>query len=280
MLISGNEAAGFGALAGGCRFLAAYPITPATEIMYWLVNHLPDYGGKVVQVEDEIGACLMAIGANYAGIRAMTSTSGPGFSLMQEAIGLAGIAEIPVVIVDVQRGGPATGLPTRTEQSDLNEMLYGSHGEIPRIVIAPATISDCFYHMIDAFNLAEQYQCVVIVATDMFMGMSKQSIPAFEYDLIKVKRTGLITDQELAELERSYKRYALTESESHPAPSPRRPTACMSPCQTNMTKRPGKKWKIRIIGRHRWKNASANCRHLNQTNGEPDTTGRNSRSCC
>jgi len=220
MLISGNEAAGFGALAGGCRFLAAYPITPATEIMYWLVNHLPDYGGKVVQVEDEIGACLMAIGANYAGIRAMTSTSGPGFSLMQEAIGLAGIAEIPVVIVDVQRGGPATGLPTRTEQSDLNEMLYGSHGEIPRIVIAPATISDCFYHMIDAFNLAEQYQCVVIVATDMFMGMSKQSIPAFEYDLIKVKRTGLITDQELAELERSYKRYALTESGISPRSIP------------------------------------------------------------
>ena len=120
ILISGNEAAGFGALAGGCRFLAAYPITPATEIMYWLVNHLPDYGGKVVQVEDEIGACLMAVGASYAGVRAMTSTSGPGFSLMQEAIGFAGIAEIPIVIVDVQRGGPATGLPTRTEQSDLN----------------------------------------------------------------------------------------------------------------------------------------------------------------
>jgi 2-oxoglutarate ferredoxin oxidoreductase subunit alpha len=221
MLISGNEAAGFGALAGGCRFLAAYPITPATEIMYWLVNHLPDYGGKVVQVEDEIGACLMAIGANYAGARAMTSTSGPGFSLMQEAIGLAGMAEIPLVIVDVQRGGPATGLPTRTEQSDLNEILYGSHGEIPRIVITPATITDCFFRMIDAFNLAEHYQCVVIVATDLFLGMSKQSIAGLDYDAVKVKRSGLIGDESLAGLEPgAFKRYAVTESGISPRSIP------------------------------------------------------------
>jgi len=221
LLMSGNEAVGIGALAGGCRFLAAYPITPATEIMYWLVNHLPDYGGKVVQVEDEIGACLMAVGASYAGVRAMTSTSGPGFSLMQEAIGFAGMAEIPLVIVDVQRGGPATGLPTRTEQSDLNEILFGAHGEIPRIVITPATIPDCFYRTIDAFNLAEQYQCVVILATDMFIGMSRQSLAPFGYNTFKTERSGLISDAELAQLQPgSYKRYALTESGISPRSIP------------------------------------------------------------
>lgn len=221
MLISGNEAAGFGALAGGCRFLAAYPITPATEIMYWLISHLPEYGGKVVQAEDEIAACLMAIGANYTGVRAMTSTSGPGFSLMQEAIGLAGIAEVPLVIVDVQRAGPATGMPTKTEQSDYNEMLYGSHGEIPRIVLVPATISECFYYMAEAFNLAEKYQCVVLVASDLFLGMSKQSVPKFDYNSIKVKRSGLISDSELATLEPGqFKRYALTDSGISPRSIP------------------------------------------------------------
>jgi len=221
MLISGNEATGFGALAGGCRFLAAYPITPATEIMYWLVNHLPDYGGKVVQAEDEISACLMAIGGNYAGVRSMTSTSGPGFSLMQEAIGLAGITETPLVIVDVQRGGPATGLPTKTEQSDFNELLYGSHGEIPRIVITPHTIEECFYSMIRAFNLAEEYQCVVLVATDLFLGMSKQSIPPFHYQKVKVNRAGFICDADLQALEpSSYHRYALTDSGISPRSIP------------------------------------------------------------
>ncbi|MCL6446027.1 MAG: 2-oxoacid:acceptor oxidoreductase family protein, partial [Alicyclobacillus sp.] len=118
---SGNQATGFGALAGGCRLLAAYPITPATEIMYWVIENFPKHGGVVLQAEDEIAAVNMAIGANFAGVRAMTSTSGPGFSLMMEALGLAGMSETPLVIVDVQRSGPSTGLPTKTEQSDLNE---------------------------------------------------------------------------------------------------------------------------------------------------------------
>ncbi len=222
--ISGNEAIGFGALAGGCRFFAAYPITPATEIMYWLVNHLPEYGGRAVQAEDEIAACLMAIGSNYAGVRAMTSTSGPGFSLMQEAIGLAGISETPLVIVNVQRGGPATGLPTKTEQSDLNEMLYGSHGEIPRIVMAPSTIEECFYFTIEAFNLAEKYQCVVIVASDLVLGLSKQTIAAFDYAKVKVEREGFITDEELSVLNsEQYKRYALTDSGVSPRSIPGQP---------------------------------------------------------
>lgn len=220
LLISGNESTGFGALAGGCRFMAAYPITPATEIMYWLVNNLPNFGGKVVQAEDEIAACLMAIGANYTGVRAMTSTSGPGFSLMQESLGLAGIAEIPLVVVDVQRGGPATGLPTKTEQSDLNALLYGSHGEMPRVVLAPSTIEECFYYMIKAFNLAEKYQCPVLIATDLFLGMSKQSLERFDYHQITVNRENIITYDEASFPACEFKRYLDTPSGVSPRSFP------------------------------------------------------------
>jgi 2-oxoglutarate ferredoxin oxidoreductase subunit alpha len=215
LFISGNEAVGLGALAAGCRFLAAYPITPATEIMYTALAHFPKYGGKVLQAEDEIAACIMAIGANYAGVRAMTSTSGPGLSLMQEAIGLAGISETPLVIVDVMRGGPGTGLPTKTEQSDLNELVYGSHGEIPRIVLTPSTVEECFYYTAEAFNLAEKYQCPVIVATDLYLGMSKQSVPvgAIDFEKVTIDRGELISDEELLALTPGeYRRYAVTES--------------------------------------------------------------------
>lgn len=177
MILSGNEAVALGALAAGCRFLAAYPITPATSIMYWLVDHFPQFGGVVIQAEDEIAAINMAIGAGFAGARAMTSTSGPGFSLMMEAIGLAGMTETPVVIIDVQRGGPSTGLPTKTEQSDLNEMLGGTHGEIPRIVLAPSTIEQAYLITRRAFDLAEIYQCPVIIASDLFLGLARASVP-------------------------------------------------------------------------------------------------------
>ncbi|MDN4594915.1 2-oxoacid:acceptor oxidoreductase subunit alpha [Polycladomyces subterraneus] len=215
LFLSGNEAVGLGALAAGCRFLAAYPITPATEIMYTALAHFPKYGGKVLQAEDEIAACIMAIGANYAGVRAMTSTSGPGLSLMQEAIGLAGISETPLVIVDVMRGGPGTGLPTKTEQSDLNELVYGSHGEIPRIVLTPSTVEECFYYTAKAFNLAEKYQCPVIVATDLYLGMSKQSVPvgAIDFEKVTIDRGELISEEELLALgPGEYRRYAVTES--------------------------------------------------------------------
>lgn len=215
LFLSGNEAVGLGALAAGCRFLAAYPITPATEIMYTALAHFPKYGGKVLQAEDEIAACIMAIGANYTGVRAMTSTSGPGLSLMQEAIGLAGISETPLVIVDVMRGGPGTGLPTKTEQSDLNELVYGSHGEIPRIVLTPSTVKECFYYTAEAFNLAEKYQCPVIVATDLYLGMSKQSVPVgvIDFEKITIDRGDLISDEELLALAPGeFRRYAVTES--------------------------------------------------------------------
>lgn len=223
LFLSGNEAVSMGALFAGCRFLAAYPITPATEILYWALEHWPKYGGKIVQAEDEIAACIMAIGANFAGTRAMTSTSGPGFSLMQEAIGLAGISETPLVIIDVMRGGPGTGLPTKTEQSDLNEIIYGSHGEIPRIVLAPSTVEECFYFTIEAFNLAEEYQCPVILASDLFLGMSRQSIRMDDIDLenIEINRGHVLTDEELAELEaRAYQRYKVTESGISPRTIP------------------------------------------------------------
>ncbi|OYD07814.1 2-oxoacid:acceptor oxidoreductase subunit alpha [Paludifilum halophilum] len=223
LFLSGNEAVALGALAAGCRFLAAYPITPATEIMYTALNHFPQYGGKVVQAEDEIAACIMAIGANYAGTRAMTSTSGPGFTLMQESIGLSGVTETPMVIVNVMRSGPGTGLPTKTEQSDLNEMLYGTHGEIPRIVLTPTTVTECFRYAAEAFNLAETYQCPVILATDLFLGMSKQSVPFEEIDgvQVRIERASRIGDADLAAMGNGeYRRYRVTESGISPRSIP------------------------------------------------------------
>lgn len=210
LFITGNESVGLGALAAGCRFLAAYPITPATEVMYQALAVFPIYGGKIIQAEDEIAACLMAIGGNYTGTRSMTSTSGPGLSLMMEALGLSGISETPLVIVDVQRGGPATGLPTKTEQSDINEMIYGSHGEIPRIVLAPTTAEEAFDFIQQAFNLAEVYQCPVIVGTDLFIGMSKKSVKDLDFNKIPIDRGQFVTKEELLNSEGDmFKRYNL-----------------------------------------------------------------------
>jgi 2-oxoglutarate ferredoxin oxidoreductase subunit alpha len=216
---SGNQATAFGALAAGCRLLAAYPITPATEILYWVLKYFPRYGGVVLQAEDEIAAINMAIGANFAGARAMTSTSGPGFSLMMEALGLAGMSETPVVIVDVQRSGPSTGLPTKTEQSDLNEALYGTHGEIQRIVLTPRTVEECFLYTAEAFNLAERYQCPVIVLSDLYLGMSFQSIPGFPTDKVRIDRGKLVADEVLQNLAPyQYQRY---NPDAHDGISPR-----------------------------------------------------------
>lgn len=221
LLMSGNECIGLGATLAGCRILAAYPITPATEILYWVLANLPKFGGKVLQAEDEIAACIMAIGANFAGVRSMTSTSGPGLSLMMEALGMSGISETPLVIVDVQRGGPSTGLPTKTEQSDLYEALYGSHGETPRIVIAPTSIEDCFYQMINAFNLAERYQVPVIVLSDLLMGMNKRSFPDLDLSRVTIDRGEVVTQAQLDEMEKgAFKRYALTESGISPRSFP------------------------------------------------------------
>jgi 2-oxoglutarate ferredoxin oxidoreductase subunit alpha len=210
LFLVGNDAIGLGAVAAGCRFMAAYPITPATEIMEYLVKVLPKFGGAVIQTEDEIAAVTMAIGANYAGVRAMTSSSGPGLSLMTEAIGLAGMTETPVVIVDTQRGGPSTGLPTKQEQSDINALIYSTHGEIPKIVIAPSTVEECFYDTIEAFNLAEKYQCPVIIATDLQLSLGKQSSEMLDFDRVRIERGTLAGDVPPAEEKALFQRYKVT----------------------------------------------------------------------
>lgn len=176
MVVSGNQASALGALAAGCSFFAGYPITPASDIMEFLATVLPSVGGSVVQAEDEISAINMIIGAGYAGKRAMTSTSGPGLSLMVEAMGLATMGEIPIVIVDAQRAGPSTGMPTRHEQGDLYLCAYGGHGEVPRVVLAATSVEDCFHLAVQAFNLAEKYQSPVILMTDTVVAIRTESI--------------------------------------------------------------------------------------------------------
>lgn len=192
LIISGNQAVALGAVAAGCRFFAGYPITPATTIMYAMVDWLPRLGGMALQVEDEIAAINVVIGAGAAGARAMTATSGPGLSLMTEALGLAGMTETPAVVVDVQRAGPSTGLPTKHEQGNINQMVYGAHGDFPRVVLVPATVEDCFHLTAEAFNIAERYQCPVIVASDMILGLSLQSSEAFRLDEVRIDRGALL----------------------------------------------------------------------------------------
>ncbi len=177
MVISGNQAVSMGAIAAGCRFLAGYPITPASDIMEFLASELPKVGGSVVQAEDEISAIGMVLGASYSGVKAMTSTSGPGLSLMIEMLGLASMAELPIVVVDAQRGGPSTGMPTRHEQGDLNLAVYAGHGEVPKIVLAPTSVSDCFDQTINAFNLAERYQLPVLLMQDTVLAIRTESVP-------------------------------------------------------------------------------------------------------
>lgn len=218
----GNDAIGLGAITGGSRFMAAYPITPASEIMEYMIDNLPKVNGTVIQTEDEIAAATMAIGANYAGVRAFTASAGPGLSLMMEAIGLSGMTETPLVIVNTQRGGPSTGLPTKQEQSDLMQMIYGTHGDIPKIVLAPTDAEDAFYLTVEAFNLAEEYQCPVIVLSDLQLSLGKQTVPNLDYERVEIRRGATITEdiEREADDKTYFKRYALTESGVSPRPIP------------------------------------------------------------
>ncbi|MFA9558010.1 2-oxoacid:acceptor oxidoreductase subunit alpha [Evansella sp. AB-rgal1] len=213
MFMIGNDAIALGALAGGARFMPAYPITPASEIMEYLIKKLPEYGGTVIQTEDEIAACTMAIGGNYAGVRSLTASAGPGLSLMMEAIGLSGITETPLVIVDTQRGGPSTGLPTKQEQSDIFAMIYGTHGEIPKVVMAPSTVEEAFYDTVEAFNIAEEYQVPVIIVTDLALSLGKQTVEPLEFNKVEIRRGKLDISEELPEAEGKeyFKRYEVTE---------------------------------------------------------------------
>lgn len=209
ILLSGDEAIALGALASGCRFFAAYPICPASEIYQWLAYFFPQFGGVVVQTEDEIAALNMAIGASYAGARAMTATSGPGASLMMEAFSLAGMTEIPVVIAHVQRLGPATGIPTKTQQADILQWIFGSHGEFPRIVLAPGTVGECFELTVEAFNLAEKYQCPVVLLTELEMGQNYHTTPEFDFGRVTIDRGRLLSQEDILKI-KDFKRYELT----------------------------------------------------------------------
>jgi 2-oxoglutarate ferredoxin oxidoreductase subunit alpha len=171
--ISGNEACGLGALRGGVRFVAAYPITPASEMLEWLAPRLEQVGGTLLQAEDELASVNMIIGASFGGVPALTATSGPGLSLMVEGLGLAVASETPVTVVDVMRGGPSTGIPTKSEQADLNLALYGLHGDAPHLVLAPSSIADCVFTTEWAVQLAERLQSPAIVLSDQLLGQSR-----------------------------------------------------------------------------------------------------------
>lgn len=208
LLINGNKAIALGALAAGCKFYSAYPMTPSTSIMNYMASKMNEAEVVVEQVEDEISAINMAIGASYAGVRAMTGTSGGGFSLMVEALGMAGIMETPLVVAEIQRPGPATGLPTRTEQSDLKGIIFASHGEFPRMVIAVKNPEDAFYQTVRAFNMADKYQIPVILVGDQFLADYTTTIEPFDFERVKIERH-LAGEKDLQEGE--YKRYSLTE---------------------------------------------------------------------
>ncbi len=209
-LMTGNDTLALGALAAGCRIMAAYPITPATDIMESLATFFPRFGGAVCQMEDELAAITLVIGANYAGARAMTATSGPGFSLMQEGIGLASMAEIPAVVIDTQRVGPSTGMPTKNEQSDLMAAVFGGHGEGQRIVLAPGTAVQAFADGFEAFNLADRYQCPVIVLSDLALAQWLQSVEDLPLMEHTIDRGKLVPQAELDRLTGDFERYRLT----------------------------------------------------------------------
>lgn len=213
-LISGNRATGLGALRGGIRFAAAYPITPATEVLEWLAPRLARTGGALVQAEDELASINMVIGASFAGIPSLTATSGPGLSLMIESLGLAVGAEIPIVVVDVMRGGPSTGIPTKPEQSDLNAAVYGLHGDAPHVVVAPSSVADCVFTTQWAVHLAEAIQVPVIVLSDQFIGQSSAALDPIP-DISFFARRRLA--EEAGE---SFQRYAITADGISPMPVP------------------------------------------------------------
>ncbi|SFM18660.1 2-oxoacid:acceptor oxidoreductase subunit alpha [Methanolobus profundi] len=209
MLVNGNQAVGLGALAAGVQFLAAYPMTPSTGVMTYVAANADKFNVVVEQAEDEIAALNMVLGASFAGARSMTTTSGGGFSLMAEALGLASITETPSVIFLCQRPGPATGLPTMTEQGDLQFVLNAAQGEFPRCILAPGTPADCFYLTAEAFNIADKYQIPVFVLSDQYLADSLFTLPKFDTSKVTVERH-LLSDQELRTKKEEYKRYKLT----------------------------------------------------------------------
>ena len=222
ILTIGNQAVALGFVVGGGRFFAGYPITPATEIMEYLMRYLPPFHGVVRQAEDELAAINMVIGASYAGARVMTSTSGPGLSLMTEGIGHASTAELPVVIADCQRVGPSTGEPTRHEQSDLAHLAHLGHGEYPRFILAPGTIEDCFYLTIDALNLADKWRLPVVLLLDQALCQNTVTSPPLDAHRARLDRGKLLTKAQVEQLD-AYRYYQFTSDGISPHAPPGTP---------------------------------------------------------
>jgi 2-oxoglutarate ferredoxin oxidoreductase subunit alpha len=211
---NGNQGCGLGALRGGVRFAAAYPITPASDLLEWLAPRLEQFGGSLVQAEDELASINMVIGASFGGIPALTATSGPGFALMSEAMGLAVAAEIPAVVIDVMRGGPSTGIPTKSEQSDLNMALYGLHGDAPHLVLGALDHADCILTTEWSVRLSEALQTVVVVLSDQNLSQSTVLIPEHHYELPAIE------PRRLADPGPDYLRYRLTSDGISPMAVP------------------------------------------------------------
>jgi 2-oxoglutarate ferredoxin oxidoreductase subunit alpha len=216
LTLSGNQALALGAIQAGMRFYAGYPITPATDIMELLARELPRFGGTVVQAEDEIAAIGMVLGASFAGVKSMTASSGPGIDLMTEFLGLAGMAEVPCVIVDCQRAGPSTGMPTKTEQSDLQHVISAGHGDAPRIVMALSSVEDAFYGIIRAFNYSVRCQMPVIVLTDQYLAQRTATVRKPDVMKVPLEEVRRPTPAELDH----YKRFLMTESGVSPMTFP------------------------------------------------------------
>lgn len=213
LLVSGNDALSMAAIAAGCRFYAGYPITPASAILEFMEEHLPKYGGRALQGQNERESIRAALGASLVGVRSMVGTSGPGLSLKVEEFGVSGVTETPLVIVDTQRAGPSTGMPTKSEQGDLFLVAYGGHGEIPRIVLAPATQEECYSMMIEAFNLADKYQCPVFFLTDLNLSEGRKVVPEslFLQQKVAIDRSTLLREEDLRR-NGDFRRYTVTEN--------------------------------------------------------------------
>ena len=218
LLASGNALFGFGAVAAGCRFYSAYPMTPASSILHWMAKNAAKAGVLVKQAEDEIAVINMAIGAAHAGVRAMCGTSGGGFALMSESVGEAAMTETPVVVIEVQRAGPSTGVPTKTEQADLFQLLGASQGDFPKVILAPRTLSECYTMVIEAFNLAEKYQCPVLISSDLYLSERNESLDGLNITDIPIERGELVTESN-----GTYRRFLDTKSGVSPRALPGTP---------------------------------------------------------
>jgi 2-oxoglutarate ferredoxin oxidoreductase subunit alpha len=216
LLVDGNEMSAAAALFAGCEFFGGYPITPSSEIMHYLSREIWRYGGTMLQAEDEIAGIGAVVGASFAGKKALTATSGPGLSLKAEMLGLATIAELPLVCIDVQRGGPSTGIPTKSEQSDLFAAVFSAHGDAARPVLAPISVADTFPVTVEAFNIAEHYQTPVIILSDQDIAQRKETVDPIDTKQFRLVERKRPTETELAE----YSRFRFTESGISPISHP------------------------------------------------------------